>query len=175
MYRDCLVIAVLRCLRVCVCVCGWMVAGWCNVSVSVRADRGHFSFSLHCYPPSLFSHSPLFLCAGILLKQIGANRLCHCMTQGSPNRKRTSHKREEKANREGVHGEIKEKEKTSELEERKQDGTKKRDWVRRGREREVDGQTERKKQRRRERSDNLKLNSHHVSVEQNSIVFIGSP
>lgn len=23
-------------------------------------------------------------------------------------------------------------------------------------------------------SDNLKLNSHHVSVEQNSIVFIGS-
>lgn len=32
-----------------------------------------------------------------------------------------------------------------------------------------------KKQRERERSDNLKLNSHHVSVEQNSIVFIGSP
>lgn len=38
-----------------------------------------------------------------------------------------------------------------------------------------DGQREGKKQRKRERSDNLKLNSHHVSVEQNSIVFIGSP
>lgn len=42
----------------------------------------------------------------------------------------------------------------------------------------IEGKSERKKQgerKKRERSDNLKLNSHHVSVEQNSIVFIGSP
>lgn len=42
-------------------------------------------------------------------------------------------------------------------------------------EEEEDRQREGKKGRIRERSDNLKLNSHHVSVQQNSIVFIGSP
>lgn len=35
--------------------------------------------------------------------------------------------------------------------------------------------TEGKEDEENERSDNLKLNSHHVSAEQNSIVFIGSP
>lgn len=37
------------------------------------------------------------------------------------------------------------------------------------------GHKEGMKSRTKETSDNLKLNSHHVSVEQNSIVFIGSP
>lgn len=54
--------------RVCTCVC-------------------EFASRLHSYPHLLFL-SPLFLCAGILLKQIGANRLCHCMTRVSPNRKK---------------------------------------------------------------------------------------
>lgn len=77
------------------------------VCVSARAGRGRFSSYPHCYPPSLFL-SPLFLRAGILLKQIGANRLCHCTTQGSPNREGASQKKRKKANRGGCKGGIKE-------------------------------------------------------------------
>lgn len=56
---------VCACLCLCVCVC--------DSSASVRADRGHSSTSLHFFPLSLR--------AAVLLKQIGASRLCHRTTQ----------------------------------------------------------------------------------------------
>lgn len=48
-------------------------------------------------------------------------------------------------------------------------------WKRLGTKRGKEWRKEAGKAKKRDRSDNLKLNSHHVSVEQNSIVFIGSP
>lgn len=66
-------------VRVCMCVCD--------------AGRGYFSSCLHSYPPLLFL-SPLFLCAGILRKQIGANRLCHCLTWDSNRKKEDARKGE---------------------------------------------------------------------------------
>lgn len=88
----------LRCLCLCVCVC-----------VYGGRQRSFFLLPAFLSSLSLFL-SPLFLCAGILLKQIGANRLCHCMTQGSPNRKGASQK-ERKRQIKGIKGEIKERRK----------------------------------------------------------------
>lgn len=54
------------------CVCVFVRARMC----SARADRGHSSTCLHSFPLSQPS-----LHAAVLLKQIGASRLCHRMTQ----------------------------------------------------------------------------------------------
>lgn len=52
-----------------------------HVCASARADRGYSSTCLHSFPlsqPSLY--------AAVLLKQIGASRLCHRTTQHSSHR-----------------------------------------------------------------------------------------
>lgn len=133
--------------RVGVCVCA---------RASARADRGHSSTCLHSFPLSQPS-----LRAAVLLKQIGASRLCHRTTQ------HPSH---------GVSGREAKANKTDKGEIRARKHLQNRGGERGGES--GSGRREEKREmlqkKRRESSDNPKLNSHHVRVEQNSIVFIGN-
>lgn len=123
---------------------------------SARADRGHSSTCLHSFPLSQPS-----LRAAVLLKQIGASRLCHRTTQ------HPSH---------GVSGREAKANKTDKGEIRARKHLQNRGGERGGES--GSGRREEKREmlqkKRRESSDNPKLNSHHVRVEQNSIVFIGN-